>query len=64
MPPIIPLWMKPVYSPIRGRQEKVVRCPYCSAEVFHEMKICPKCGKNLVDPEVKTGQPSVREYMD
>lgn len=62
MPPIIPLWMKPVYSPIRGRQEKVVRCPYCGADVFHEMKICPKCRKSLIHSEVKTGQQKERGY--
>ncbi|MGD8546055.1 MAG: zinc ribbon domain-containing protein [Candidatus Bathyarchaeota archaeon] len=56
--------MKPVTTPINasGKLEKVVHCPYCGAEVFPEMKICPKCGKNLISPEVKTRQQKERDH--
>jgi rRNA maturation endonuclease Nob1 len=54
--------MKPIPTPIRARLEKIVRCPYCGAEVYHEMKFCPKCGKNLINPEVKTRQQKERDH--
>jgi len=48
--------MKPIPTPIKAKLEKVVRCPYCGAEVYPEMKTCPKCGKNFIDPEENTRQ--------
>jgi len=53
---IIPRWMKPIPTPIKAKLEKVVRCPYCGAEVYPEMKICPKCGRTLTNLEVNTRQ--------
>jgi len=48
--------MKPIPTPIKAKLEKVVRCPYCGAEVYPEMKICPKCGRTLTNLEVNTRQ--------